>query len=155
MSTPGPAHQFDSFCANVSECGIPAHDGCQAAFPQVPDGIHYPDGDIQLDDTCVSLDQDAINHLLLSLNECLGPQNFLQLLNSQDPNFAGTNLNHMEASQPSMSSLADPFYNQEPPQDMQDVFLRQVKTEDDSWRASVDAYNSREVARAPHFISGK
>lgn len=135
MSTPGPAHQFDPFCADGSDCSILPQEEMFSQVPQVPDGIHYEDSGSQLDDTCVSLDPDTVNSLLCSLTDCLGPQNFLQLLNSQDPNssITDTNLNHMEAGQPPISSFIDPFYNQELPQDLQDIFLRQVKTEDDSW----------------------
>ncbi|XP_017346296.1 transcription factor RelB isoform X1 [Ictalurus punctatus] len=134
MSTPGPAHQFDPFCADGSDCSILPQEEMFSQVPQVLDGIHYEDSGSQLDDTCVSLDPDTVNSLLCSLTDCLGPQNFLQLLNSQDPNssITDTNLNHMEAGQPPITSFIDPFYNQELPQDLQDIFLRQVKTEDDS-----------------------
>ncbi|KAB5550202.1 hypothetical protein PHYPO_G00051110 [Pangasianodon hypophthalmus] len=134
MTSTGPAHQFDSFCGDGSDCGIPAQEESQAAFPQVLDEIHYADSGLRGDDACDSLDPEIMNSLLFSLNECLGPQNFLQLLNSQDlnSNIADANLNHLEAGQPTISSFGDPFYNQELPQDLQDIFLRQVKTEDDS-----------------------
>lgn len=134
MSPPGPAHQFDSFCADGSDRGIPAQEESQAIFPQVPDGIHYPDSDLQAEDTCVSLDQETMNSLMFSLTECLGPQNFQWLLNSQElnSNAADANLNHLDVGQPSVSSFVDQIYNPEIPQDLQDIFLRQVKTEDDS-----------------------
>nr|WMZ00201.1 NFkB p50 transcription factor [Clarias magur] len=133
MSTAGPIHQFDSFGAEGSDGRIPAQDESQVPFSQVLDEIHYPDS-LRGDDTCVSLDPDTMNSILVSINECLEPQNLLWLLNSQDPNsnVTETNPNHMEASQPSMFPFVDPFYNQELPQDLQDIFLRQVKTEDDS-----------------------
>lgn len=136
MNTPGPAGHFDSFCVDVSDCSIPAQEESKATFPQGLDEIHYADTGLQSDDTCVSLDPDTMNSLLFSLTECLGPQKFLQLLNSEDPNsnIADTNPSHLEAGQPSISSFVDPFYNPEVPQDLQDIFLRQVKTEDDSWR---------------------
>ncbi|MCJ8739907.1 hypothetical protein PDJAM_G00052840 [Pangasius djambal] len=126
MSTPGPSHQF---CVDGSDCGIPTQEASQAAFPQVLDEIHYADSSLRLDDTCDSLDPETMSSLLFSLTEYLSPQNFLQLLNSQDlnSNIADANLNHHEADQ----SFGDPFYNQELPQDLQDIFLRQVKTEDD------------------------
>ncbi|XP_060799647.1 transcription factor RelB isoform X2 [Neoarius graeffei] len=131
MSTPGPAHQF---CADVFDSGIPAQEESKATFPQALNEIHYEDTGLQSDETCVSLDTETMNSLLFSLNECLGSQNFLQLLNSQDPNanIADTNLSHLEAGQPPALSFTDPFYNPELPQDLQDIFLRQVKTEDDS-----------------------
>lgn len=135
VSTPGPAHQFESLCVDVSDCGILAQEESQATFPQLLDESQYGDSDFRQDDTCVSLDPETMNNILYSLNECLG-QNFLQLLNSQDPNsnVADTNLNHMEAGLLPVSSYVDSFYNQEHPQELQDIFLRQVKTEDDSWR---------------------
>ncbi|XP_046718196.1 transcription factor RelB isoform X2 [Silurus meridionalis] len=129
INTPAPAPQFDpSFPVEVPDCAFPAQEESQATFSQSLDEIHYEDGS----DPCVSLDQDTINSLLFSINECLGPQNFLHLLNGQEPNpnNADPNLNHLEAEQPPL--FVDPHYNQELPQDLRDIFLCQVKTEDDS-----------------------
>lgn len=133
-STPAQGHQFDSFCANVSDCGIPAPVETPVTYPQVPNEVHYAEADHPIDDTCVSIDPETMNSLLFGLSECLGSQTFSQLLNSQDSNFnvTDTNLNHLEAGQPPVSSFVDQFYNPETPQDFQDIFLRQVKTEDDS-----------------------
>ncbi|KAK2831227.1 hypothetical protein Q7C36_016313 [Tachysurus vachellii] len=122
INTPIPAQQFV------------AQEESQAMFPPVMDEIQYPDSDLQLDSPCVSLDPESISTLLLSINECLGNQTFLQLLNSQDLNSSSTdtNLNHPEAGKPQISSFVDPFYDPELPQDLHDIFLRQVKTEEDS-----------------------
>ncbi|KAG7322157.1 hypothetical protein KOW79_015015 [Hemibagrus wyckioides] len=134
ISTPGPAQQFDTFCVEGSDCGIPAQEETQATFPGVMDEIHYAESDLRSDDPCVNLDPETVTNLLYSINECLGTPNFLQLLNSQDINsiVTDTNLNHPEAGQPPISFLVDSFYSPDLPQDLQDIFLRQVKTEDDS-----------------------
>lgn len=136
MSTPAPGQRFDAFCVDGPDCGPPATEETPATFPQVPDGTHYVDNDLPTEDTCVSLDPETMNSLLLGLSECLGTHNFYQLLNSQDSNsnITDTNLNHLEAGPPPVSSFGDQFYNPEIPQDFQDIFLRQVKTEDDSWK---------------------
>lgn len=135
MSTPGPGPglQFESYCIDGPDYGLPAQEESQATFPQVPDEIHYADNDLRQEDTCVSLDPETMSSLLEGLSECLGSQNFLHLLNSQQPNsnIADTNLNHLEVGQPNIS-FVDQFYNPDLPQDLQDIFLRQVKTEDDS-----------------------
>ncbi|KAK3560674.1 hypothetical protein QTP86_014524 [Hemibagrus guttatus] len=134
ISTPGPAQQFDTFFVEGSDCGIPAQEETQPTYPAVMDEIHYADGDLQSDDPCLNIDQETFTNLLYSLNECLNTPNLLQMLNSQDinPTVTDTNLNHPEAGQPQISFPVDPFYNQDLPQDLQDIFLRQVKTEDDS-----------------------
>ncbi|TSQ46630.1 Transcription factor RelB [Bagarius yarrelli] len=133
ISTPVPPKQFDTYCVEGSERGIPTQAESQAVFPSVMDEIHYLDSDIQVEDTCISLDPDTISSLLISINDCLGTGTFLQMLNSQDPNSNSTDIiqNPLNAGQSPTSSFVDPFYNQELPQDLQDIFLRQVKTEDD------------------------
>lgn len=128
ISTPGPEQQFDGIYNKESDCGIPVQGDNQATFGPIMD-----ENDL-LNETCDSLDPEGLNSLMFSINEYLGPHNFLWLFNGQDlnSNMPDPNLNHMETGQPPSTSFVDPVWDQEHPQDMQDIFLRQVKTEDDS-----------------------
>ncbi|XP_062872529.1 transcription factor RelB [Trichomycterus rosablanca] len=135
-STPGLSHQLDPFSFGNLNCNISAPEVNQSTQAQLPEFIQYDD-DLKEEDSCVSLDQDTLSSILANITECLGPQNFLQLLNSQDlnSNFTDLNMNPQDVSQPSANAAAlnDLYMNPEIPQDMhiQDVFLRQVKTENE------------------------
>ncbi|XP_072548335.1 transcription factor RelB isoform X2 [Salminus brasiliensis] len=153
MNKPAPSHQFETFGFTPLDCGIqsatPAQEDSQSLLAQ---GLEDPYGDdLKQEDSCVSLDPDTMSNILLSISECLGPQNVLQLITNPDANSnltfdcADPNLNLMDISQPQMniSSYYDTHFNQmvsdrshlsdhdSLPQDLLGISLGQVKTENE------------------------
>ncbi|KAK1786234.1 hypothetical protein P4O66_017592, partial [Electrophorus voltai] len=153
INKPDPSHQFDPFCFAPLDCGIPSAPPAlqeENKLLQTLDEIHYGEDDLKQEDGCVSLDPDTMDNILFSITECLGAQNFLQLLNSQDPNsnilVEGTdaNLNIPEVGQPplNLASFTDAHFSQMVsqgsgsdretlPHDLQGIYISQVKMEND------------------------
>ncbi|XP_017580004.1 transcription factor RelB isoform X2 [Pygocentrus nattereri] len=152
VNKPASSHQFDPFCFPTLDCGIPlatpAQEESQPLVAPILEDNSYVEDDLKQEDGCVSLDLDTMSNIFLSISECLGHQNVLQLLNNQDPNsnfmFDGTDPNFSSTSQPpmNMTSYYDAHFNQmvsagqshslDPdslPQDLLGISLSQVKTE--------------------------
>lgn len=135
--TPDPSYQFDRFYITPENYSVPDPEEAQVAQAQHPDYTTAYDGNFKPEDSCVSLDEDTLGRIMESLTEFLGPQNFQQLLTSQDFNFADSNMNPQDVFQSGINTVAT-FNDYNDPEDMhiEDVILRQVKTEneEESWR---------------------
>ncbi|KAI4905192.1 hypothetical protein NFI96_013911 [Prochilodus magdalenae] len=150
MNKPAACHQFDTFCFPPLDCNVPSATPAQEASPSLSalEDNPYVEDDLKQEDGCVSLDMDTMSNIFLSISECLGHQNVLQLLNNQDPNsnfmFDGTEPNFSSTGQPpmNMTSYYDAHFNQmvsagqshgtdhdSLPQDLLGISLSQVKTE--------------------------
>lgn len=149
LNKPAPSHQIEPFFPPL-DCGVPSATPAQeGSQPLLAHGLEdlYGD-DLSQEDSCVSLDPDAMSNIMLSISECIGQQNFLQLLNNPDPTlmFDGTDPNlNMDIGQPQVNIISynDMHFNQmvsvrshgtDPdslPQDLLGISLGQVKTEND------------------------
>ncbi|XP_022529988.2 transcription factor RelB isoform X1 [Astyanax mexicanus] len=152
INKPATSHQIDTFNFIPFDCGIPLATPLQdflgtSSQPSLGQGLEdlYADPFGQ-EDSCVSLDPDAMGNLLVSISECIGQQNLFQLFNNADPGFDGSDPNlNIDMGQPQMnlSSYSDMHFNQmvsdrnhgtDPeslPQDLIGISLGQVKTENE------------------------
>lgn len=144
INKPAPSHQFETSFP-LLDCGVPLATPVQdSSQPFLAQGLEDAYGvDLSQEDSCVSLDPEAMSNIWLSITECLSQQNVLQLLNNPDSNnsnlmFDGPDPN---LSQINISSFYDTHFNQmvsdrshgsDPdslPQDLLGISLDQVKTE--------------------------